>query len=98
MGIMSIKTLAKACRTFALAMAFSGVAATSVQAQQSRPASGAGVTRAQVQKELADLESVGYDATADDDHYPSDLQAAEKRLAEKSASQHVVSADVSAAN
>ena len=95
---MSVKTFVGASKCVAFAIAIIGVFSLPAQAQQVQPASHSGVTRAQVQKELADLESVGYDATADDDNYPADLQAAEKRLAQKNAAQRVVSASVAATN
>jgi hypothetical protein len=42
------------------------------------------VTHAQLMKELSELESVGYDPSASgDNYYPSDIQAAEARLAVK---------------
>jgi hypothetical protein len=38
------------------------------------------VTHAQLQQELAELESVGYSPAEDDEYYPSDLEHAEKKL------------------
>ncbi|OTP76144.1 DUF4148 domain-containing protein [Caballeronia sordidicola] len=95
---MPVKTLVEASKCVAFAIAVSGVVALPAQAQQVQPASHSGVTRAQVRKELADLESVGCDTTADDNHYPRDLQAAEKRLAQKNAAQRMVLASVAATN
>ena len=42
--------------------------------------SGSTVTRAQVKKELADLEAVGYHPNADQINYPQNIQAAEQRV------------------
>lgn len=39
-----------------------------------------GKTRAEVVQELTQLESVGFNPSADDPHYPEALQAAEARL------------------
>ncbi|APR40411.1 DUF4148 domain-containing protein [Paraburkholderia sp. SOS3] len=48
-----------------------------------KPLSGA-VTHAQLMQELSELESVGYDPSAGgDDYYPSDIEAAQARLAVK---------------
>jgi len=41
------------------------------------------VTHAQLEQELAELESVGYDPFRDDYYYPNNLQAAQARLHEK---------------
>lgn len=89
---MLLKTRIKAIRYAALAVAAATIAA---QTQAQQPPAGA-VTRAQVQKELADLESVGYDPTADDHQYPSELDAAEQRLALKNEVQHEASAGIPA--
>lgn len=79
---MSFNTRLKAIRYVALVAAAATIAAQA-QAEQAQPPSTGAVTRAQVQKELADLESVGYDPTANDDQYPRELDAAEQRLAQK---------------
>ena len=38
------------------------------------------VTHKQLMNELSELEAVGYDPGANDDYYPADLMAAEKKL------------------
>lgn len=38
------------------------------------------ITHAQLMQELAELEAVGYDPTADDNDYPTDLMSAEGKL------------------
>lgn len=50
--------------------------------------SNAPLTRAQVMQELADLESVGYEPSRGNElNYPDDIQAAQRRLAEKRAAE-----------
>jgi hypothetical protein len=64
-------------------IASSAVPAFAQQAQQpSTP-----LTHAQVMQELYQLESVGYDPTAN--NYPGDIDAAQKRLAQKRAAQKI---------
>jgi len=41
------------------------------------------ITHAQLEQELAELESVGYEPEKQDFYYPNDLQAAQARLHEK---------------
>lgn len=38
------------------------------------------VTHAQLMRELAELESVGYDPAEDDEYYPHDLHVAQRKL------------------
>jgi type II secretory pathway pseudopilin PulG len=46
-----------------------------------------GLSRAQVRAELVELQQAGYRGTTSDATYPSELQAAEQRIAARNASQ-----------
>lgn len=74
---MKIKT------TIRTTFAAIGLVAATISVCQAHGADGNhAVTKAQVQSELAALESVGYDPHREN-NYPADLQAAEARLADQ---------------
>ena len=84
-----LKNTATAAALFSLAALFAGNASaqTSSESQQS------GLTRAQVEAQLAQLEAAGYNPNADDIHYPRGIQAAEARLQASQAAQQTASSE-----
>jgi len=71
----------KAQPLFRLLLASVAVAAASAAAHAQSSGDTQSITRAQVQKELAQLEAAGYDPHRDSSNYPADIQAAEARVA-----------------
>jgi hypothetical protein len=65
-------------------------APVAVFAQSNQP-----VTRAQVRAELVQLEKAGYSPAADDLNYPTNLQAAQARVAEQNGSESAIGGVVS---
>jgi Domain of unknown function (DUF4148) len=88
---MTFNTMIKTASALALGAALLAGTAQSAMAQSDSQASGQ-LTRAEVEHQLAALQSVGYDWAANDNDYPNDLQAAEQRLVEKNSTQRQASA------
>jgi hypothetical protein len=74
----------------AVVVATALAAPVAVFAQSNQP-----VTRAQVRVELAQIEKAGYNPALKDNHYPSDLQTAQARVAEQNGSESGVGGVVS---
>ena len=82
-----LKNTATAAALFSLAALFAG----NVSAQTPSEPQQSGLTRAQVEDQLAQLEAAGYNPNGDDIHYPSGIQAAEARLQASQAAQQTAS-------
>jgi Domain of unknown function (DUF4148) len=88
---MKFDTMIKAASALVLGTALLAGTAQSAMAQTDGQSSSP-LTRAEVEHQLAALQSVGYDWAANDNDYPNDLQAAEQRLAAQNNAQRQASA------
>jgi hypothetical protein len=88
---MKFNTMIKTASALVLGTALLAGSTQGALAQGDGQSSGQ-LTRAEVEHQLAALQSVGYDWAANDNDYPNDLQAAEQRLAAKNNAQRQASA------
>lgn len=77
---MKFDTMMKAASTLVLGAGL--LLATAQSALADGPQTTGQLSRAEVHSQLVALQSMGYDWAANDNYYPQNIQAAERRLAE----------------